>query len=626
MLEDKDLKSVQEVRTKIALAYEASRKYRTYTQEQVDQIIDHVAAVARANSEHLAKMAVEETGYGNVHDKVAKNLLNCDLLHKAIRPMKTAGIIREDPENGIIEIAEPVGVVGAILPTTNPTSTAIFKILISLKARDAIVISPHPRAVRCTCETAALLAKAAEEAGAPQGIVQCLNEATIQGTDELMKHRRTGIILSTGGAGIVRAAYSSGTPAIGVGPGNVAVLLEASADVDQAIAAVVEGKSFDYGTVCSSEQTVVAEAASRDRVLAALKANKAYLCDARQSLALQKLLIGPNFRINPDCVGKAPAKIAEMAGFSVPAESSILVVELEGAGRDYPMSAEKLSPVLAVYFVRDFQASLDACETILNFGGRGHTCVIHSKNDERILEFGLRMPAFRVLVNTPAPQGSTGITTNVLPSMTLGCGAIAGNITSDNVGPMHLINIKRIAYHVRDAESAFESPEARAYFAGRPIPGAAPPQPLPMSPPSSAGTGRSQISDAVGRYLAQRGLSAGARPAARDAPVTQAAIGSPAASLVDQFLSKRRAGATQATSPSSTTGSTAPANANTAAATAEPSPAPPAPAVVVVPFVSEDDVRQAILKEQKIYIDASTIVTPAARDLGDARGVLVRTN
>ena len=626
MLEDKDLKSVQEVRTKIALAYEASRKYRTYTQEQVDQIIDRVAAVARANSERLAKMAVEDTGYGNVRDKVAKNLLNCDLLHKAIRPMKTAGIIREDPENGIIEIAEPVGVVGAILPTTNPTSTAIFKILISLKARDAIVISPHPRAVRCTCETAALLAKAAEEAGAPQGIVQCLNEATIQGTDELMKHRRTGVILSTGGAGIVRAAYSSGTPALGVGPGNVAVLLEASADVDQAIAAVVEGKSFDYGTLCSSEQTVVAEAASRDRVLAAFKANKAYLCDAQQSLALQKLLIGPNFRINPDCVGKAPAKIAEMAGFSVSAESSILVVELEGVGHDYPMSAEKLSPVLAVYFVRDFQASLDACETILNFGGRGHTCVIHSKNNERILEFGLRMPAFRVLVNTPAPQGSTGITTNVLPSMTLGCGAIAGNITSDNVGPMHLINIKRIAYHVRDAESAFESPEARAYFAGRPIPGAAPPQPLPMSPPSSAGTGRSQISDAVGRYLAQRGLSAGARPAARDAPVTQAAIGSPAASLVDQFLSKRRAEAAQATSPNSTTGSTAPANANTAAATAESSPAPPAPAVVVVPFVSEDDVRQAILKEQKIYIDASTIVTPAARDLGDARGVLVRTN
>ncbi len=619
MLEDRDLKSVQEVRTKISLAYEASRKYRTYPQEQVDQIIDRVAAVARANSERLAKMAVEETGYGNVRDKVAKNLLNSDLLHKAIRPMKTAGIIREDPENGIIEIAEPVGVVGAILPTTNPTSTAFYKILISLKARNAIVISPHPRAVRCTCETAALLAKAAEDAGAPQGIVQCLNEATIQGTDELMKHRRTGIILSTGGAGIVRAAYSSGTPALGVGPGNVAVLLDASADVDQAIAAVVAGKSFDYGTVCSSEQTVVAESSSRDRVLAALKVNKAYLCDARQSLALQKLLIGPNFRINPECVGQAPAKIAEMAGFSVPADSSILVVELEGVGREHPMSAEKLSPVLAVYFVRDFQESLDACETILNFGGRGHTCVIHSKNDERIREFGLRMPAFRVLVNTSAPQGSTGITTNVLPAMTLGCGAIAGNITSDNVGPMHLVNIKRIAYHVRDAESAFESPEAKAYFAGQPIPGAAPDQPsFGMGSPASAGTGQSRISDAVGRYLAQRGLSAPARPAAAGgySAVTQAAIAHPAASVVDQFLSQRRTstGAAQAASPTA------------AAGTPESSPAPPAPPVVVVPFVSEDDVRQAILKEQKIYTDASTIVTPAARDLGDARGILVRTD
>ena len=620
MLEDKDLKSVQEVRTKVALAYEASRKYRNYTQEQVDQIVDRVAAVARANCERLARMAVEETRYGNVKDKVAKNLLNSDLLHKAIRPMKTAGIIREDPANGIIEIAEPVGVVGAILPTTNPTSTAFYKILISLKSRNAIVISPHPRAVRCTCETASLLAKAAEQAGAPQGIVQCLNEATLQGTDELMKHRRTGIILSTGGAGIVRAAYSSGTPAIGVGPGNVAVLLEASADVDEAIAAVVAGKSFDYGTVCSSEQTVVAESASRDRVLAALKANKAYLCDAQQSLALQKVLIGPNFRINPDCVGQAPAKIAEMAGFSVPSDASILAVELEGVGRDYPMSAEKLSPVLAVYFVRDFQASLDACETILNFGGRGHTCVIHSKNDERIREYGLRMPAFRVLVNTSAPQGSTGITTNVLPAMTLGCGAIAGNITSDNVGPLHLINIKRIAYHVRDAESAFDSPEAKAYFAGQPIPRAALDQPsLAMNSPQAAGTGQSQISDAVGRYLAQRGLSSPARPPAGGAAAPRTMNANPTASVVDQFLLQRRtsAVAAQASSPSLTT---------VAVAAAEPNPAPPAPPVVVVPFVSEDEVRQAILKEQKIYIDSKTIVTPAARDLGTARGILVRTD
>ena len=341
MLEDPDLRSIQEVRAKIALAHEAFLKYREYTQEQVDQIVDRMAAAARAHSESLARLAVEETGYGNVRDKVAKNLLNSDLLHRVIRPMKTVGIIREDREQGIVEIAEPVGVVAAILPTTNPTSTAIYKSLISLKSRNAIVLSPHPRAIRCTCETAALLSRAAEEAGAPKGIVQCLGEATIQGTNELMRHRQTGVILSTGGPGIVRAAYSSGKPALGVGPGNVAVLLEASADVDQAIASVVEGKSFDYGTVCSSEQTVVAEAGSRDRVLAALQANGAYLCDAQQTQALEKLLVTPEFRINPDCVGQAPGKIAEMAGFSVPPETRTLVVELKGVGKEHPLSARK---------------------------------------------------------------------------------------------------------------------------------------------------------------------------------------------------------------------------------------------------------------------------------------------
>ena len=609
MLEDKDLRSIQEVRTKIELAHKAFLEYKTYTQEQVDAIVDHVAAVARANAEPLARRAVEETGYGNVRDKVAKNLLNSDLLHKAIRPLKTVGVIREDRERGLIEIAEPVGIVAAILPTTNPTSTAFYKILISLKGRNGIVLSPHPRAVQCTCEAASVLARAAVEAGAPEGIVQCLGDASLAGTNELMKHKLTGVILSTGGAGIVRAAYSSGKPALGVGPGNVAVLIEASADVEKAIASVVDGKSFDYGTVCSSEQTVVAETVNRDKVLAALKTNGAFLCNGEQRAALQKLLIKPNFAINPDCVGQAPGKIAQMAGFSVPEETRILAVELDGVGREHPMSAEKLSPVLAAYFVRDFAESLDACETILNFGGRGHTTVIYSHNDERILEFGLRMPAFRVLVNTPSPQGSTGITTNVFPAMTLGCGAIAGNVTSDNIGPMHLINIKRIAYHVRDPETAFESEEAKAYFAGKPIPQA---RPVPAAARASAATsaprptggGGSDISDAVGRYLDQRGISISS-PSASATSAPAAAI----ASVVDRFLSGRRS-ALLATPP---------------AAAAEVSPAPPAPKVTVVAFVSEDDVRRAIHKDKKIYVDNKTIVTPAAQDLGSAHDVLVRT-
>ena len=621
MLEDQDLRSIQEVRAKIALAHEAFLKYREYTQEQVDQIVDRMAAAARAHSESLARLAVEETGYGNVRDKVAKNLLNCDLLHRVIRPMKTVGVIREDREQGIVEIAEPVGVVAAILPTTNPTSTAIYKSLISLKSRNAIVLSPHPRAIRCTCETAALLSRAAEEAGAPKGIVQCLGEATIQGTNELMRHRQTGVILSTGGPGIVRAAYSSGKPALGVGPGNVAVLLEASADVDQAIASVVEGKSFDYGTVCSSEQTVVAEAGSRDRVLAALQANGAYLCDAQQTQALEKLLVTLEFRINPDCVGQAPGKIAEMAGFSVPPETRTLVVELKGVGKEHPLSAEKLSPVLAVYFVRDFPEALDACTRILNFGGRGHTCGIYSKNEERIREFAFRMPAFRVLVNTPAPHGSTGITTNLLPSMTLGCGAIAGNSTSDNIGPMHLLNIKRIAYHVRDAEQAFQSEEGRAWFAGKPLPAAA----APAAFRSAASTGNApapRIDEAVGRYLAERGLASAA--AAGPPTVRPSVVSNPATAVVDRFLARQPGGG----SGGSTTGRPGSGSAHPAkspATTQTASPPPPAPEVNVVGFVCEEDVRRARVEGRKIYIDKDTIVTPAAQDLADPGDVLVRT-
>jgi len=613
MLEDKDLRSIQEVRTKVEQAYEAFQKYREFSQQQVDRIIDRVAAVARAHSEALARLAVEETGYGNVKDKIAKNLLNSDTLHQAIRPLKTVGIVRDDRQNGIIEIAEPVGVVAAILPTTNPTSTAFFKILISLKGRNAVVLSPHPRAVRCTCEAARLLYEAALQAGAPEHIIECLSDASMQGTNELMKHRRTAVILSTGGAGIVRAAYSSGKPALGVGPGNVPVLLEASADVESSVASVVEGKSFDYGTVCSSEQSLVAEQGARERVLSALKANGAYLCTSEQTAALAKLLVSTDFRINPDCVGQSPVRIAEMAGFPVPPDTSILVVEIQGVGREHPLSVEKLSPVLSVYFVRDFEESVKACTAILNFGGRGHTCVIYSKNEDRIREYGLRVPAFRVLVNTPSPQGSTGITTNVFPSMTLGCGAIAGNVTSDNVGPMHLINIKRIAFHVRDARAAFQSEEARAYFAGQPMPA--------LAAVAAGGASRPRIADAVGRYLTQRGITA---PVTSPPPATalrQTTITNPVEAVVDRFLSYRMASGTSSSAASNPSpgGLT-----NLPAQAAAASPAPPAPEIQVVPFVAEDDVRRARFKQKKIYINAKTIVTPAARDLDDGT-ILVQT-
>ena len=341
MLEDSDLRSIQEVRTKVDAAYQASLAYRNFSQEQVDAIVDRMASTARAHSVSLARMAVEETGYGNVGDKIAKNLLNSDLLHQKIAPLKTIGVLAERPEEGITEIAVPVGVVAAVLPTTNPTSTAFYKCLISLKAGNAVVISPHPRARKCTCETARLLAEAAEAAGAPKGIIQCINEATIAGTNELMRHKRTGVILSTGGPGIVKAAYSSGKPALGVGPGNVPVLIDDTADLEKAIAMVVDGKAFDFGTVCSGEQTVVVSEQHRDRTWAALEANDGYRCNDAEAEALEKVLITPDFRINPDCVGQSPQKIASMAGFSVPESARILAVELWGVGRDYPLSAEK---------------------------------------------------------------------------------------------------------------------------------------------------------------------------------------------------------------------------------------------------------------------------------------------
>src|SRR5579863_1840744 len=313
MLADKDLLSIQEVRTKIELAYQAWQKYRTYSQEQVDAIVERMAAAARANARRLAEMAVEETGYGNAKDKYIKNLLNCDWLPRRMRGMKTIGILRELPDEKLVEIGVPVGVVAAVLPTTNPTSTAIYKTLISLKGGNAVVVSPHPRAHKCTCATVSVLYQAAVEAGAPEGIIQCIDQATIEGTNALMRHEKTGVILATGGSGIVKAAYSSGKPAFGVGPGNVPVLVDTSADLNEAVAKIVAGKSFDFGTVCSSEQALVAEISLRDRLLSLLKEHKAYIASEAEKEALAKLLVTASWTINPKCVGQAPTRLARMA-------------------------------------------------------------------------------------------------------------------------------------------------------------------------------------------------------------------------------------------------------------------------------------------------------------------------
>jgi acyl-CoA reductase-like NAD-dependent aldehyde dehydrogenase len=585
MLEDKDLVSIQEVRLKVEKAYQAWLKYRDYSQSQVDAVVESMAAAGRANAARLAEMAVEETGYGNAKDKYVKNLLAADCLAHRMRGMKTVGVLRELPEEKLVEIGVPVGVVAAILPTTNPTSTAIYKILISLKAGNAIVLSPHPRAHQCTCYTAALLHQAAVEAGAPPDIIQCVDNATIEATNALMRHERTGVILSTGGAGIVKAAYSSGKPAFGVGPGNVPVLLDTSADLDDAVAKIVLGKAFDYGTVCSSEQALVAEVGLRPRVLAALKANKAYLADESQKEALGKLLMMPNWTVNPRCVGQSPTAIAKMAGFEVPPDTSIICAEIGGVGKQHPLSAEKLSPVLALCFVKDFNAALNTCFALLKFGGMGHTAVIHAKDDARIREFAMRMPAMRVLVNTPAPQGSTGITTNIFPSMTLGCGAVAGNITSDNVGPLHLINIKRLAYVVRQPQEAFEMPLDY---------GAA-----PLSPAPAEAVNRQAVAAAVERYLGSRGAGQPAPHSAQPAPSCGCGSNAAAGPSCSPKLPPRAA----------------------AAPREDPAPLrqpPPQP----VAFVCEADVCAAIAGKRKIYVGPGTIVTPSARDVAGAAAVL----
>jgi acyl-CoA reductase-like NAD-dependent aldehyde dehydrogenase len=557
---DKDLLSVQEVRTKVAKAHAAWQQFRTFSQAQVDAIVERMAAAARSHARRLAEMAVEETGYGNAPDKYIKNLLACDWLPRRMRGMKTVGVVHELVHEKIVEIAVPVGVVAAILPTTNPTSTAIYKVLISLKAGNGVVVSPHPRAHRCTCATTAILAQAAVEAGAPEGIVQCIDNATLEGTGALMKHELTGVILATGGAGIVKAAYSSGKPAFGVGPGNVPVLVDTSADLDDAIRKIVAGKSFDYGTVCSSEQTLVAESSLRGRILDLLRRHRAHLCTEEQAQALSKLLVLPNWSINPECVGQAPAKLARMAGFEVPDGTTILCAEIGGVGKQHPLSMEKLSPVLALGFVKDFPTALDICHALLKFGGLGHTAVIYARDDARIREYGLRVPAMRVLVNTPAPQGSTGITTNVFPAMTLGCGAIAGNITSDNIGPQHLINIKRLAYVVREPEQAFEMPLGidDAPAAGAP-----------------AALDRPAVVAAVERYLAARGIGAAPKALAEPscgcsagagscktvetepAAVNKAMVANIAAEVVDRFLAKRGTARPGPVSPPNT-GSDAP--------------------------------------------------------------------
>ncbi|MGC2322369.1 MAG: aldehyde dehydrogenase family protein, partial [Terriglobales bacterium] len=544
-------------------AHNAFLQYQHFTQEQVDRVIDAMAAAATAAAEKIARLAVEETGYGVVADKVQKNLFASERVYQALRGMKTVGIVREDRELGIIEVAAPVGVVAAVLPSTNPTSTAIYKILIALKGRNAIVLSPHPTAFLCTCEITSIMRDAAIKAGAPSDVICCFSTPTLAGTQELMKHRRTSVILATGGMGIVRAAYSSGKPAFGVGPGNVPVFIDRSADVKKAVADVVFGKTFDNGTICSSEQAIVAEEAIRNQVTEELKRNGAYFLTEDEVQRLGRDMVNlEQHTINPKYVGKSAQRVAELGGFKVPDGTRLLVAPLKGVGREHPLSAEKLSPVLALYFARDRSAGFDTCLALLRFGGLGHTCVIHSRDDAVIREYGLKMPAGRIVVNSPAPLGSIGASTNLFPAMTLGCGAVGGNITSDNISPLHLINLRRVAYEARPVTQKEIVPVSGV-----------------VTPATTASA-----------CACQQGEQAGVPVAAGGAPDRVAV-----AHAIERFLAKKAGKPAPASPP--------PASAPKQVAT----PPVSRPRPRAVDFVSEEEIRAALKRKEKIVIGSKTI-------------------
>jgi len=449
VLLDQDLQSLQEARSLIARAKAAQLKFKEYSQEQVDRVVAAMAEAGFKASERLGRMAVDETKYGKVADKTIKNQFSTRDLYEGIKHLKTVGIIREDTKKKIVEIAEPMGVVAAVVPTTNPTSTAMFKCIIAVKARNAIVVSPHPRAKECTQESVHVMRKAAESAGGPADLCLCLSLPTQEGTNELMRHRDTAVILATGGTGLVRAAYSAGKPAYGVGPGNVPVYIDRSADIPKAVADAVAGKTFDWGTLCSSEQALIVDAPVADRVHEELKKQKAYFLNEAEADKVAKVLVTPDFRINAEMVGQAPQRIAEAAGFKIPEDVRVLVARLAGVGKAHPLSMEKLSPVFALYVEDGWEKGCERCMELLNFGGRGHTLGIHCNERDIILQFGLKKPAFRIIVNSPTAIGAVGYTTDLDPSMTLGCGSYGGNITSDNIGPVHLMNIKRVAWETK---------------------------------------------------------------------------------------------------------------------------------------------------------------------------------
>jgi len=577
---DPDLRSVQQARDLVQKARTAWESYAHFTQERVDAIVDACAHAGSAAAYELAELAVQETGYGVVEHKFIKNKFAAEDVHAFILEMKTVGIIREIPEKKVFEIAEPVGVVAAVIPSTNPTSTAIYKILISLKSRNAIVLSPHPAAKKCILRTTEILKAAAVGAGAPEGIVECMSEVSLQGTQELMSHRRTSVILATGGMGLVRAAYSSGKPAFGVGPGNVPAYVEGTADVTKAVRDIITGKSYDNGTLCCSEQALICDQAIESEVREEVTRQGGYFLSKSDVETLSGIAVLPSRLANPEIVGKSAGFIADKAGISVPEGTRVLVAELEGVGRDYPLSIEKLSPILGFYVVRDWREGCERAKQVLHYGGMGHTLAIHSKDDAVIREFALQKPASRIVANSPATHGAVGFSTGLAPAMTLGCGSYGGNITSDNITPMHLINVKRLAYEIRGVDIQ-QALDAYGYpgEVSTPSPRTAVPVGMEASAPLDRLEGR------VALFLERRGV-AEAKPSDKPEPrVAGERVG-----FEGESESRERV----------------------------------PPVVRALEFVSEDDVRSALSDGRKLPVGVATVITPSARELGNDHSIFLQ--
>lgn len=454
---DKDLVSIQETRGLIRKAKEAQSKLARMSQQDIDRIVKAISDAAYENSERLAKMANEETGFGKWEDKVLKNVFAARTVYESIKDTKTVGIVEENVEKRAFKIMVPVGVVAGLIPSTNPTSTVIYKAMISIKARNAIVLSPHPSAKKCIIETAKIIAKAAERAGCPEGAIGCITVPSIEGTNELMKNKDTSLILATGGEAMVRAAYSSGTPAIGVGPGNGPAFIDKSADVKLAVKRILDSKTFDNGTICASEQSIVVEKAMEDEVVRELKEQGAYFLTEEQANQLSKFVMRANGTMNPQIVGKTPQDIAKLAGLEgIPSWARVLVPREYHVGHKYPFSREKLTTILTFFVEENVDAVLNRCREILLNEGAGHTFCMHANNEELVKRFALEMPVSRMVVNSPGALGGIGATINLVPALTLGCGAVGGSSTSHNIGPLDLMNTRNVAYGVRELEDIRE--------------------------------------------------------------------------------------------------------------------------------------------------------------------------